>query len=107
MGLVVEREAEAAGFSVVRELCGHGVGRRVHEEPSIPNYFTPRARGRFTDGLVVAIEPILAERGGGGRLETEEDGWTLRTRDGAVAVQEEHTAVIRDGRPLVVTAAAA
>jgi len=107
VGLVVEREAEAAGFSVVRELCGHGVGRRVHEEPSIPNYFTPRARGRFTDGLVVAIEPILAERGGGGRLETEEDGWTLRTRDGAVAVQEEHTAVIRDGRPLVVTAAAA
>jgi methionyl aminopeptidase len=77
----------------------------VHEEPSIPNYFTPRSRGRFTDGLVVAIEPILAERSG--RLQTEEDGWTLRTRDGAVAVQEEHTVVIRHGRPLVVTAAAA
>lgn len=107
VGLAVEREAQAAGFSVVRELCGHGVGRRVHEEPSIPNYFTPHARGRFTDGLVVAIEPILAERGGDKRLETDADGWTLRTRDGAVAVQEEHTMVIRDGRPLVVTAAAA
>jgi methionyl aminopeptidase len=106
VGLVVEREAQAAGFDVVRELCGHGVGRRVHEEPSIPNFFTPRTRGRFTDGLVVAIEPILAERGGGARLETGEDGWTLSTRNGAVAVQEEHTAVIRDGRPLVVTAAA-
>jgi len=106
VGLVVEREAEAAGFSVVRELSGHGVGRRVHEEPTIPNFFTPSTRGHFTDGLVVAIEPILAERGGGGRLKTEKDGWTLRTRNGAVAVQEEHTAVIRDGRPIVVTAAA-
>ena len=105
IGAAVEDSARADGVFVVRELCGHGVGRRVHEEPEIPNYFTPRTRGRLSDGLVVAIEPILSERAA--RLATAADGWTLCTTDGAVAVQEEHTVVIRDGRPpLVLTAAA-
>jgi methionyl aminopeptidase len=105
IGAAVERTAVAAGFAVVRELCGHGVGRRVHESPEIPNYFTPRTRGTLTDGLVVAIEPILSERPGG--IDTGDDGWTLRMQNGAVAVQEEHTLVIREGRaPLVLTAAA-
>jgi methionyl aminopeptidase len=104
VGAVVEDTAHAAGFAVVRELCGHGVGRRVHEEPAIPNYFTPRTRGQLHDGLVVAIEPILSERAA--RLATDADGWTLRTTNGAVAVQEEHTVVIQRERALVVTAAA-
>ena len=105
IGATVERAARAGGFFVVRELCGHGVGRRVHEEPTIPNFFTPRTRGQLHEGLVVAIEPIFSERPA--HLVTADDGWTLRTTNGAVAVQEEHTIVIQDGAPLVLTAAAA
>ena len=105
VGRAVEDVAKGDGFFVVRELCGHGVGRRVHEEPTIPNYFTSRTRGQLTDGLVVAIEPILSERAA--RLVTAADGWTLLADNGAVGVQEEHTVVIRDGLPpLVLTAAA-
>ena len=60
IGRAVEREVKSRGFSVLRELCGHGVGSTIHEEPSVPNYHDPRSRSRLSDGLVITIEPIIA-----------------------------------------------
>ena len=102
IGRAVESEARRAGFAVVRELCGHGVGRNIHEEPSVPNYENRFSRDMLTEGLVIAIEPMLSELAS--KAVHAEDGWTIRTRNGCVAVHEEHTIVITAGAPLVVTA---
>jgi methionyl aminopeptidase len=88
---------------VIRELCGHGVGRSIHETPQVPNFADPRARQRLTEGLVVTVEPILAA--GSGRGVLGGDGWTVRTADGSLAAHYEHTVVITRGEPLLLTAA--
>jgi methionyl aminopeptidase len=103
IGRAVEFEARRCGFSVVRELCGHGVGRKIHEQPSVPNYEDQFSRDTLTEGLVIAVEPMLMESPS--TAVEAEDGWTIRTRNGCLAVHEEHTIVIRNGAPLVVTAA--
>jgi methionyl aminopeptidase len=103
IGQAVEREVRAGGFRVIRELCGHGVGRSIHEEPQVPNFADPRARQRLTEGLVLTVEPILAA--GQGRGVLAEDGWTVRTADGSLAAHFEHTVVITRGQPLLLTAA--
>ena len=104
VGAAVERVVEARGFSVLRDLQGHGVGRAIHEPPEVPSWDAPWATGRLTEGLVMTIEPII---GAGGRavVEDPEDGWTIRTRDGARSAHAEHTVVITRGQPLVLTAA--
>jgi methionyl aminopeptidase len=104
IGRAVEATARRHGFHVVRELCGHGVGRRVHEPPEIPNYDEPRCRGLLTDGLVIAVEPILAVAPG--RALESNDRWTILTETGCLAVHHEHTVVVRHGGPLILTAAA-
>jgi methionyl aminopeptidase len=101
IGKTVESAARQAGFSVIRELCGHGVGRAIHEQPSIPNYEDRFCRDILTEGLVIAVEPMLSELPS--RAIEAEDGWTIRTRNGCLAVHEEHTIIIRDGAPHVVT----
>jgi methionyl aminopeptidase len=103
IGRSVERQARRNGFSVLRELCGHGVGRAIHEEPKVPNYEDPRSSDVLSRGLVLAIEPMLAARRA--RAVQMSDGWTIATDNGALAVHEEHTVVIGDGAPLVLTAA--
>jgi methionyl aminopeptidase len=103
IGRAVERQARRDGFAVVRDLCGHGVGRRIHEAPEVPNYDRPWSRELLTDGLVIAIEPMLTERRC--RATQAADGWTITTGNGALAVHEEHTVVIRAGKPLIVTVA--
>jgi methionyl aminopeptidase len=103
IGRAVESQARRDGFAVVRELCGHGVGRRIHEEPEVPNYENRFSRDELTEGLVVAIEPMLTARPA--RAVQEEDGWTIRTSTRDLAVHEEHTVMIRAGAPLVFTAA--
>jgi methionyl aminopeptidase len=103
IGKAVESEARRGGFAVVRELCGHGVGRKIHEQPSVPNYEDCFSRDMLTEGLVIAVEPMLMESPS--RADQASDGWTIRTRSGCLAVHEEHTIVIRNGAPLVVTAA--
>ena len=105
VGAAVERVVEARGFSVLRDLQGHGVGRAIHEPPEVPSWGAPWATGRLTEGLVMTIEPII---GAGGRevVEDASDGWTVRTRDGARSAHAEHTIAITRGRPLVLTAAA-
>jgi len=102
IGRAVEQRARRDGFAVIRELCGHGVGRAIHEEPSVPNYDSPLARTVLTDGLVIAVEPMLSMRPT--RAVEMPDGWTIRTADGSLAVHEEHTIIISGERPVVVTA---
>lgn len=102
IGRVVEREVIARGFSVVPELCGHGVGRTIHEPPSVPNRFDRRQRDVLTDGLVLTIEPIITA--GSPRVKTASDGWTIRTRDGGWASHHEHTLLITAGPPVLLTA---
>jgi methionyl aminopeptidase len=103
IGRAVERETHRCGFRVMRELCGHGVGRTIHEPPSVPNYHDSRFRTRLTEGLVITIEPIISAGSGQGVLQS--DNWTIRTADGAWAAHYEHTVVITKGAPILLTAA--
>ncbi len=103
VGAAVEAAARREGTVVLRELEGHGIGRRLHEAPSVPNWGDPRAQTVLRDGLVLAIEPMLASAAA--RVVEEADGWTLRTHNRVLAVHHEHTVVIRHGAPLILTAA--
>jgi methionyl aminopeptidase len=103
IGRVVDREARHAGFRVIRELCGHGVGRTIHEEPSVPNYYEPTLRARLTEGLVITIEPIIS--GGNGQGKLRPDRWTVATSDGSLSAHFEHTVVITKSQPVLLTAA--
>jgi methionyl aminopeptidase len=102
IGRAVEREVRRRGFHVIRELGGHGIGRSIHEEPSVPNFPDPFARARLTEGLVLTIEPIIAA--GTSRVSLDADRWTLRTTDGSLAAHYEHTLVITRGDPILLTA---
>ena len=104
IGRAVEDEARQSGFAVVRELCGHGVGKAIHETPSVPNYEDRFSPDILTEGLVIAVEPMLTETPS--RAVEAGDGWTIRTRSGCLAVHEEHTVVITRGAPLIITAMA-
>jgi methionyl aminopeptidase len=104
VGRAVEAAANREGAVVVRELTGHGIGRRIHEPPSVPNWADPAARTVLTEGLVIALEPMLTSVPV--RVVEEADGWTLRTHNRVLAVHHEHTIVIRRGAPLVLTLAA-
>jgi methionyl aminopeptidase len=92
LGRAVEDEARNWDCSVMRELRGHGVGRAIHEAPSIPNYYSPLTEGVLHEGLVIALEPIVSERPA--RVVEEVDGWTLRTHNRTLAAHYEHTIVI-------------
>jgi methionyl aminopeptidase len=103
IGRAVEREVRRRGFYVIRELGGHGVGRTIHEQPSVPNFADPMAIHTLTDGLVITIEPIIAATTG--RVSLDRDGWTVRTADGSLSAHYEHTIVITKGEPILLTAA--
>jgi len=103
IGRAVEDEVHNHGFAVLRELTGHGVGRTVHERPTIPNYYDIRFRQPLTEGLVIAIEPIICA--GSGRMLTAPDGWTVLTADGAPSAHYEQTVVVTRGEPILLTAA--
>lgn len=103
IGRAVEQDVRRRGFRVVRGLQGHGVGRTIHEPPSVPNWFDPFQRDMLTDGLVLTIEPIITA--GSDRVVTETDGWTIRTADGSLSAHHEHTLVITHGEPVILTAA--
>ena len=103
IGRAVEREVRRCGFSVIREFCGHGVGRAIHEEPCVPNYYDPQFRAKLTEGMVITIEPIISA--GNGRARVQPDKWTVRTTDGSLAAHYEHTLVVTKGEPLLLTAA--
>jgi methionyl aminopeptidase len=101
VGAAVEGKAEAAGFSVVREYVGHGIGTAMHEDPQIPNY-GPAGRGmRIKEGHVFAIEPMVNV--GGPETELLDDGWTVVTRDGRRSAHFEHTIAVTEHGPEVLT----
>ncbi len=101
IGKAVEKVARKGGYAIIPELGGHGVGRHIHEKPSVPNYNAPQARQPLTEGLVITIEPFLNT--GKGRIFTAPDKWTLKTVDGSMTAQYEHTLVIRGDDPVIVT----
>lgn len=103
IGREVEREVNRSGFSVIRALYGHGIGRTIHEPPSVPNYEDRFSHARLTPGLVITVEPIISA--GAPRTRTAEDGWTERTVDGSFSAHVEHTIVITEHAPILLTAA--
>ena len=103
IGRAVETAVRRRGFSVLRDLSGHGVGRAIHEPPTVPNFYDRRLRRPLTEGLVITIEPIVAA--GSGRIVEGADGWTIRTADGSPAAHHEHTLVVTKGSPILLTAA--
>ena len=103
IGRAVEREVRRSGFSVIRDLGGHGIGRTIHEEPRVPNYPDMQANQILTEGLVITVEPIIGA--GSGRSFTAKDKWTIVTADRKASAHYEHTLVITNGAPLLLTAA--
>ncbi len=103
IGRVVETAVRRRGFGVLAELCSHGVGRTIHEPPTIPNYYDRRLGTSLREGLVITIEPIISS-GSTWTIE-DADGWTIKTADGSPAAHHEHTIVVTKGRPIVLTAA--
>lgn len=103
VGGIVEAEVERHGFKVLRELCGHGIGRGIHEDPSVCNFYDPRNSTRLTDGLVIALEPIISA--GARHTRTAADGWTIASADGSLTAHHEHTIVVTRNRPILLTAA--
>lgn len=97
----IQTKAEAEGFSVIRDLVGHGVGRNMHEEPQIPNYGQPGRGPRLAKGMVFAIEPMIGQ--GTYEIVTAADNWTLSMADGKLSAHYENTVVITEGEPELLT----
>jgi methionyl aminopeptidase len=103
IGRAIEGEVRKRGFKVLPELHSHGVGRSIHEEPSVPQYYDRGLRDPLTDGLVITIEPIISA--GSDRTAHAPDGWAICTTDGSLSAHYEHTVVVTRSRPIVLTAA--
>ena len=103
IGHAVQQVAEGAGYGVVRELVGHGIGTRFHEEPQVPNYGAPRRGPRLLEGMTLAIEPMITA--GDPTTRTLGDKWTVVTADGSLAAHFEHTVAITDNGPRILTRA--
>ena len=103
IGAAVEAEVEKRGFKVIRELTGHGIGRRLHERPDVKNWPDPADDEPLTEGLVITIEPMIAA--GSPEIAELDDGWTIVTLDGARSAHFEHTLMIRRDEPALVLTA--
>ncbi len=101
----IQASAESAGYAVVRDFVGHGIGRSLHEDPQVPNFGKPGVGHRLAPGMVLAIEPML--NAGTWRVEVLEDGWTVVTGDRRLSAHAEHTVAITADGPRVLTGAAA
>jgi methionyl aminopeptidase len=101
LGAVVQGIAEGAGFSVVRAFVGHGIGKKLHEEPPVPNYGEPDRGLRLKEGMVLAIEPMV--NAGSYEVEIKDDGWTAVTKDGSLAAHFEHSVAITRNGPYILS----
>jgi methionyl aminopeptidase len=101
IGHAVQSVAEAAGVSVVRDLVGHGIGAKFHEEPQVPNFGQPKRGTRLVEGMTIAIEPMV--NSGGRETRTMDDNWTIVTADGSLSAHFEHTIVIMADGPRILT----
>jgi methionyl aminopeptidase len=97
----IQQRAESDGFSVVREFVGHGIGKRLHEEPQVPNYGKPDRGVRLREGMVLAIEPMV--NAGGPEVVITEDGWTAVTKDGSRSAHFEHSVAVTQNGPYVLS----
>lgn len=97
----IQAHAERHGYGVVRELVGHGVGRQLHEDPEVPNFYSPRARQRLEAGMTIAIEPMINL--GTAKVWQLDDGWTVTTQDGKPSAHYENSVAITDGDPILLT----
>jgi methionyl aminopeptidase len=95
IGSAIQSHCEQSGFGVVRDLVGHGIGKDMHEDPSVPNYGKPGRGERLRTGMTLAIEPMITR--GSWKVETMDDKWTIRTADGSNAAHFEHDIVVREG----------
>ncbi|GAB4437314.1 MAG: type I methionyl aminopeptidase [Chloroflexi bacterium OHK40] len=102
IGAAIQRHAEARGFAIVREYTGHGLGRNLHEEPTVLHFGEPGTGRKIMAGMVFTIEPMV--NAGSPETKLERDGWTVRTADGRRSAQFEHTLAITDDGPLLLTA---
>jgi methionyl aminopeptidase len=102
IGHAVQQHVEAYGFAVVREFVGHGIGQKMHEEPQVPNYGEPGRGPRLTEGMVLAIEPMV--NAGKATVKVLADGWTAVTRDGSLSAHFEHTVAVTAEGPRILTA---
>jgi len=103
IGHAVQSTVEPLGYGVVRQFVGHGIGRKMHEEPHVPNYGVAGRGLRLSVGLVVAIEPMI--NAGSAEVFTEEDGWTAVTKDGSLSAHFEHSVAITENGPFVLSRA--
>ncbi|MBN9044922.1 MAG: type I methionyl aminopeptidase [Rhizobiales bacterium] len=101
IGYAIERHARRHDYSVVRDYCGHGIGREMHEEPQVLHFGKPGAGLRLREGMVFTIEPMLNQ--GSAKVKTEKDGWTVATRDGKLSAQFEHTVAVTSNGVRVLT----
>jgi methionyl aminopeptidase len=99
----IQKLTEEAGFSVIRSLVGHGVGRNMHEDPQIPNFGEPGRGPVLAPGMTLAIEPMITA--GGPEVVVRDDRWTIATHDGSLAAHFEHTVAVTDAEPRILTAA--
>lgn len=99
----VQNYVESNGFSIVKDLCGHGVGRFLHEDPSIPNYGIKGTGAKLKNGMTLAIEPMV--NAGDWRVRTKDDGWTVVTADGLPSAHFEHTILVNGNKPEILTVA--
>lgn len=97
----IQRCVEGHGYSVVREFVGHGVGRSVHEDPQVPNFVDSGSSAKLKPGMTIAIEPMV--NSGGAAVKILKDGWTVVTRDGSLSAHFEHTVLITDSEPEIMT----
>ncbi|MDB6033434.1 MAG: Methionine aminopeptidase [Verrucomicrobiales bacterium] len=97
----IQKYVEGNGYSVVREFVGHGVGRTMHEEPQIPNYVDPKCNQKLRPGMTIAIEPMV--NAGGPETKILNDGWTVVTKDGQLSAHFEHTVLITESEPEIMT----
>lgn len=97
----IQKHSEGKGYSVVRELVGHGLGRSLHEAPEVPNFGKPNKGDKIRNGLVIAIEPMINL--GSKAVVQASDGWTILTRDGKASAHFEHTVALVDGKPEILT----
>lgn len=101
IGAAIAAYCEARGFSVVREYVGHGVGKKLHEDPSVPNFGTPGRGVRLIPGMTIAIEPMINMGKAG--VKQLSDGWTVKTKDGSLSAHFEHTVAITPDGPKIMT----
>jgi methionyl aminopeptidase len=103
IGRAVEKEVKACGLDVLRQWCGHGIGRTIHEDPTVPNFDSPSNPAVLREGMVITVEPVITA--GRDKSLLCRDGWTVITADGALSAHYEHTIVITAGDPIIVTSA--